>query len=85
MRELDLVFVPLVGFDPRGNRIGMGRGFYDSCFAFRRRLRHWRRPLLVGVAYDAQCVPVLPVETHDVPLDAIVTESSLRRFRRVPP
>jgi len=85
VRELDVVFVPLVGFDPQGNRMGMGRGFYDSCFAFRRLLRHWRRPLLVGVAFDAQCVPALPVETHDVPLDAIVTESSLRRIRRVSP
>jgi 5-formyltetrahydrofolate cyclo-ligase len=85
VRELDIVFVPLVGFDPHGNRIGMGRGFYDTCFGYRRLLRQWRRPLLVGVAYDAQCVPALPVETHDVPLDAIVTESSLRRFRRVPP
>jgi 5-formyltetrahydrofolate cyclo-ligase len=85
VRELDLVFVPLVGFDPQGNRIGMGRGFYDICFAYRRLLRQWRRPLLVGVAFDAQCVPALPVETHDVRLDAIVTESSLLRFRQVPP
>lgn len=84
-RSLDLVFVPLVGFDPQGNRIGMGRGFYDTCFAYRRLLRHWRRPLLVGVAYDAQCVPALPLESHDVPLDAIVTESSLRKFRRTVP
>jgi 5-formyltetrahydrofolate cyclo-ligase len=81
-RSLDLVFVPLVGFDPQGNRMGMGRGFYDICFAHRRMLRHWRRPLLVGVAYEAQCVPSLPLSTHDVPMDAIVTESSLRRIRR---
>jgi 5-formyltetrahydrofolate cyclo-ligase len=63
----------------------MGRGFYDACFAHRRLLRNWRRPLLIGVAYDAQCVPALPLETHDVPLDAIVTESSLRIFLRTPP
>jgi 5-formyltetrahydrofolate cyclo-ligase len=81
-RSLDLVFVPLVGFDPQGNRMGMGRGFYDICFAHRRLLHHVRRPLLVGLAYDAQCVPALPLSTHDVPMDAIVTESSLRRIRQ---
>jgi 5-formyltetrahydrofolate cyclo-ligase len=36
-RELDVVFMPLVGFDARGNRIGMGRGFYDRHFAHRLR------------------------------------------------
>jgi 5-formyltetrahydrofolate cyclo-ligase len=85
VRSLDLVIVPLVGFDLQGNRMGMGRGFYDISFAHRRLLGHWRRPLLVGVAYDTQCVPALPLERHDVPLDAIVTESSLRRFRRTLP
>jgi 5-formyltetrahydrofolate cyclo-ligase len=84
-RSLDLVFVPLVGFDPQGNRMGMGRGFYDICFAHRRRLQHWRRPLLVGVAYECQYVPSLPLSDHDVPMDAIVTESTLRRIRRTIP
>ena len=84
-RSLDLVFVPLVGFDPQGNRMGMGRGFYDICFAHRRLLRHWRRPMLVGVAYEAQCVPSMPLCTHDVPMDAIVTESTLRKIRRPTP
>jgi len=84
VRELDLVFVPLVGFDRQGNRIGMGRGFYDICFAHRRLLRNWRRPMLVGVAYEVQCVPSLPRASHDVPMDAIVTESTLRRIRGRP-
>jgi 5-formyltetrahydrofolate cyclo-ligase len=81
-RQMDLVFVPLVGFDPAGHRIGMGRGFYDRFLAHRGRMHHWRRPLLVGIAYDAQCVPLLPTSGHDVPLDAIVTESTLLRFQR---
>ncbi len=78
--ELDVVFLPLVGFDSCGNRIGMGRGFYDRHFARRLRLSRYRRPLLVGLAYDVQQVPALPRAAHDVPLDAIVTESSIRRF-----
>ena len=84
-RELDVIFMPLVGFDARGHRIGMGRGFYDRHLAFRRHLLYCRRPLLIGLAYAVQQVPSLPDAPHDVPLDAIVTEySSLRFDRRTP-
>jgi 5-formyltetrahydrofolate cyclo-ligase len=81
-RELDVVFMPLVGFDLQGNRMGMGRGYYDRHFAFRLRHRQYRRPLLVGLAYAVQQVPALPDAMHDVPLDAIVTESSTLAFQR---
>jgi 5-formyltetrahydrofolate cyclo-ligase len=84
-RELDVVFMPLVGFDPQGHRIGMGRGFYDRHFSFRRHLVYCRRPLLVGLGYQVQQVPALPDAPHDVPLDAIVTESSSLRFHRKDP
>jgi 5-formyltetrahydrofolate cyclo-ligase len=80
VRELDVVFMPLVGFDAAGNRMGMGKGFYDRCFAHRIRLRKWRRPLLVGIAYEVQQVPHLPHGRHDVPVDAIVTECAMRRI-----
>ncbi|MEO6368175.1 MAG: 5-formyltetrahydrofolate cyclo-ligase [Steroidobacteraceae bacterium] len=83
-RELDIVFMPLVGFDATGHRIGMGKGFYDRHFAHRIHFRQWRRPLLVGLAYDVQEVPSLPHANHDVPLDAIVTESTVRRMPRSP-
>jgi 5-formyltetrahydrofolate cyclo-ligase len=81
VRELDIVFMPLVGFDAAGNRIGMGKGFYDRCFAHRIRLQHWRRPLLVGIAYDVQQVSSLPGAGHDVPVDVIVTDSTVHRVR----
>jgi len=81
-REMDVMFVPLVGFDPAGHRIGMGRGFYDRFLAHRTRMHHWRRPLLIGIAYDTQRVPTLSPSLHDVPLDAIVTESTVLRFPR---
>jgi 5-formyltetrahydrofolate cyclo-ligase len=77
-RELDLVFMPLVGFDAAGNRMGMGKGFYDRYFAHRIAMRSWRRPLLVGIAYQVQQVSSLPCRRHDVPLDAIVTDRTLR-------
>ena len=73
-RWLDLVIVPLVGFDARGHRLGMGAGLYDRHFAFRRHRRAWRRPLLIGVAFDAQKLPRLSESAHDVQLDGVVTE-----------
>jgi 5-formyltetrahydrofolate cyclo-ligase len=77
-RQLDIVVVPVVGFDRRGNRLGMGAGFYDR--ALRRRLdpaRPWRRPRLVGVAFACQELEAIPVSPWDVPLDLIVTERGL--------
>jgi 5-formyltetrahydrofolate cyclo-ligase len=73
-RWLDLVLVPLVGFDPRGHRLGMGAGLYDRHFAFLRHRRTWRRPLLVGVAFEAQKVERLTEAEYDVQLDGVVTE-----------
>jgi 5-formyltetrahydrofolate cyclo-ligase len=74
---LDLVLVPLVGFDARGNRLGMGGGFYDRHFAFLRNRRAWRRPLLIGLAFELQRVPRLYDAAHDVPLWGIVTERGI--------
>lgn len=69
---LDLVLLPLVGFDDQGNRMGMGGGFYDRSFAF---VRHRRpHPRLIGVAHECQHVERLPIAAWDVPLDAIVSD-----------
>ena len=75
---LDVVLVPVVGYDRRGNRLGMGAGFYDR--ALRRRLdarRAWRRPRLVGVAFACQELPGIAASPWDVPLDLIVTEQGI--------
>lgn len=74
---LDLVLLPLVGFDAQGQRMGMGGGFYDRSFAF----TQWRRPRprLIGVAHACQQVATLPTASWDVPLDAIVSDSALVR------
>ena len=74
---LDLILLPLVGFDDQGNRIGMGAGYYDRTLAFRRSRQYWRRPLLVGLAYACQQVEVLPTAPWDVPMDAIITENGI--------
>ena len=53
-RSLDLVLTPLVAFDRRGTRVGVGAGYYDRCFRFLRLREIWRKPKLVGCAYQLQ-------------------------------
>jgi 5-formyltetrahydrofolate cyclo-ligase len=75
-RALNLVFVPLVGFDQQGNRLGMGGGYYDTTFAFLRKRIHARRqqPKLVGLAYNFQHVKQLQPNPWDIPLQAVITQ-----------
>jgi 5-formyltetrahydrofolate cyclo-ligase len=80
-QQLDLVFMPLVGYDDYGYRIGMGGGYYDASLAFLQRRRYWRRPYLVGVAFACQHVAgKLPHDAWDIPLNAILTEQGLYHF-----
>lgn len=69
---MSLVVLPLVGFDAEGGRLGMGGGWYDRSFAFRRH-KH-APPWLVGAAFAAQQLDTLGAESWDVPLDAVCTE-----------
>ncbi|MCS6785870.1 MAG: 5-formyltetrahydrofolate cyclo-ligase [Thiobacillaceae bacterium] len=73
--RLDLLFLPMLGFDALGTRMGMGGGFYDASLAFLRHRRHWRKPLRVGLAFEAQRLPALPREPWDVPVDWVITEA----------
>jgi 5-formyltetrahydrofolate cyclo-ligase len=84
-RHLDLVLTPLVAFDARGTRIGVGRGYYDRCFRFLRHRQSWQRPRLLGVAYELQFVPYIEAHEWDVPLWGAVTEAGVRRFPRGAP
>lgn len=79
-QDLDVVLMPLVAFDGAGNRLGMGGGFYDRTFAYLKHRRIWRKPLLMGVAYEFQRQEALPASSWDVPLHGIVTEKRLYRF-----
>jgi 5-formyltetrahydrofolate cyclo-ligase len=71
---LDLILVPLVGFDADGNRLGMGGGFYDRTLGFLRWRTHWHRPRLIGIAHACQRVARIDPRPWDVPLDAVATE-----------
>lgn len=81
-QQLDVVLMPLVGFDTRGARLGMGGGYYDRAFAFRRQRHAPTRPRLIGIAFACQQVDQLPAAAHDVYLDAVITEHGLTRFPR---
>jgi 5-formyltetrahydrofolate cyclo-ligase len=78
-RRLDIVFLPLVGFDAHGVRLGAGGGYYDRAFAFRRWRRVWHAPRLIGLAYSFQQLERIAPAAHDVLLDAVVTEKGMLR------
>jgi 5-formyltetrahydrofolate cyclo-ligase len=78
-RWLDVVFLPLVGFDRRGLRLGTGGGYYDRAFAFRALRQAWHAPRLVGLGYAFQELSRIEAAAHDVPMDAVVTEEGMIR------
>lgn len=78
--ELDWVFMPLVGFDSHGNRLGMGGGYYDRTFAFKLESTS-PSTQLIGWAHSCQKTDsLLPSEPWDVPLNGILTEIGYSRF-----
>jgi len=70
--DLDLVCVPGVAFDDARRRLGRGGGHYDATLAALA-----GRTLLVGLAFECQMVGAVPVEAHDVSVDAVATELRL--------
>jgi 5-formyltetrahydrofolate cyclo-ligase len=72
--EVDLVFVPGSAFDEEGRRCGYGGGFYDNYLPLTRPGTPW-----VALAFEAQLVPAIDCEAHDLPVTAIVTEKRVIR------
>ncbi|GHC00395.1 5-formyltetrahydrofolate cyclo-ligase [Thermomonas carbonis] len=72
--DMAMLVLPLVGFDARCNRLGMGGGWYDRSLAF----RHARRapPLFVGAAFAVQQCDAIPMQPWDVRLDAVCSEAT---------
>ena len=69
-QPIDLVIVPLVAFDTSGSRIGSGKGFYDKALA------HIQTQTIIGVAYEFQKLASIPRNSWDIPLDAVITETT---------
>ena len=70
--QLDLVVVPGVAFDRRGGRLGHGKGYYDR---FLRLVSP--RAALVGLAFECQLFPEIPMLQHDVYLHKVITEAAV--------
>jgi 5-formyltetrahydrofolate cyclo-ligase len=68
--DLDLVMVPGTAFDPQGGRMGQGKGYYDRLLTGAR-----KDAPLVGMAFDCQVFPSIPVDAHDVFMDMVITET----------
>lgn len=74
---LELVLVPLLGFDRSGNRLGSGAGYYDRTFSFLKGKPRPIPPLLVGIGYHFQEVAMMSPNEWDVPMDFIATDREL--------
>ena len=72
-----LLIVPLIAFDERGHRLGYGGGYYDCTLS----TLTASSAVSVGVAFEDQLVNEVPSETHDIPMDWIITEERVRRIR----
>lgn len=71
-QELDFVMVPGVAFDREGGRTGHGKGYYDKL------LQHARPDApLVALAFECQMFPEIPMQPHDIFMDAVVTEEAV--------
>lgn len=70
VNTLDLIVVPAVAYDSKGNRVGRGKGYYD-------RLLPRAHAVTIGVAYDFQLFASVDVEPHDCPVDIVITPSGI--------
>ena len=79
LSNIQILLMPLVGFDSQGNRLGMGGGYYDRTLA---QWHNGNRPNLspIGLSYNEQQVEKIPVESWDIPLPEIITPAQYWRF-----
>jgi len=74
LSNIDLLLMPLVGWDESGNRLGMGAGYYDRALE---PLSQSDAPIRTGVAYQLQKVPGVPDDPWDIRLHMLLTETGL--------
>lgn len=70
VEDIELMIVPAVAFDRKGNRLGRGKGFYDRLLATSRATK-------IGVGYEFQLFDSIPSEPHDVAMDMVITQKTL--------
>jgi 5-formyltetrahydrofolate cyclo-ligase len=69
--DIDLIILPMLGFDRTGRRIGYGAGYYDRFLAKNQKLRK------IGIAFACQEYENLPADEHDITMDSIITEEGI--------
>ncbi|MBA4001244.1 5-formyltetrahydrofolate cyclo-ligase [Brevundimonas sp.] len=79
----DLIIVPLLAFDPSGGRLGQGGGYYDRTLEALRAVDRTPPIVAVGLAYATQEMDNLPMDSHDQPLDGVLTEAGYRSAKRI--
>jgi 5-formyltetrahydrofolate cyclo-ligase len=67
------LLIPMVGFDAKGYRLGYGGGYFDRLLAS----SEWQQVLTIGIAFDLALVPKIPIDSWDLPLHKIFTESGM--------
>jgi 5-formyltetrahydrofolate cyclo-ligase len=67
LKNLDLVVVPGVAFDKKGNRLGRGKGYYDSFLS-----KIPKKTTSIGLAFNLQILPTIPLTTHDVSVKKVL-------------
>lgn len=73
--DIELIIVPGVAYDRKGNRVGRGRGYYDRLLATSKATK-------VGMAYDFQVVDEIDAEPHDIKVDIIITNSGIIKVKK---
>ena len=69
---IDVAVIPGLAFDRFGYRLGYGGGYYDRFLA-----SEAPQAMRIGLAFSVQLLDILPVESHDVPLDMLITEQEI--------
>lgn len=75
-KKMNLILMPLVGFDSSANRLGMGGGFYDRSLSFVKKQQKFNYPKLIGIAHSCQQVNKLKPQRWDIKPKFILTEKT---------
>ena len=78
--EPDMLLVPLLAYDEAGYRLGYGGGYYDQ--TLRKLISTKKNITSIGVAFKIQRFKKLPIDTFDIPLDAVIHEDGLIPFKK---
>ena len=72
---IDICIIPGIAFDLHGGRIGYGKGFYDKFLGKNKCLK-------IGLCFSEQIVDKIPVDSHDIPVDIIITDKEIIRIEK---